>query len=222
MLSTERTNLFDLIGRVWASDETQDVVSSYDGLKVLDLDDWGIYNFLGSGVKILTDKTGGGNEISEIYIYKTAQSVDRVLAKMPCDLRIGQPQGQVRVLLGEPYDAHLGHTYPPPIIPGGMCVLPRREEGWDIYHSSQLTDRLKIQPLKPFLLTVQYPLDRDYIDIRNTENKILLLVSKCQQIGKMILKKWSGDLPPKSGISSIEGILEHDNWQRSIYQDWEV
>src|SRR6266511_537679 len=116
-----------------------------------------IYDFRGSGVKFFADKTGDGNEISEIYIYEVDGGVNHRLAKMPCDLRIGQSQEQPRTLLGEPYDAHIGHTYPPPRIPGVICAFPRRENGWDRYHSSQLAERLKIHPLKPFLLTIEYP-----------------------------------------------------------------
>src|SRR5262249_1104078 len=167
--------LFDLTGRDWASDETQSVVSHYDGLKAIKLDMGCIYDFRGSAVKFFTKKTGDGNEINEIYIYDAEGRIDhRRLAKMPCDLGIGQSQEQARALLGEPYDAHIGHTYPPPRIPGEICALPRRENGCYRYHSSQLTERLKIHPLKPFLLTIEYPLGWGSLkQIRDAEEKIL-------------------------------------------------
>jgi hypothetical protein len=111
MASNEQLTLFDLIGRDWASDEAQSVVSHYDGLKAIKLGSGGIYDFRGSGVKFFTDKTGDGNEINEIYIYDAERRIaPRRLAKMPCDLGIGQSQEQARTLLGPPYDAHIGHT----------------------------------------------------------------------------------------------------------------
>lgn len=224
MSSDEQITLFDLIGREWASDETQVVVSGYDGLKAINLDTCGIYDFRESGVKIFTDKTGGGNEISEIYIYDAERRIaPRPLAKMPCDLRIGQTQAQARALLGEPYDAHIGHTYPPPRIPGVICALPHRDNGWDSYHSSQLNERLKINPLKPFLLTIEYPLGWGGLkQIRDAEEKILLIVPENQRVGKMILKLWDGALPKCHGLRSVNEILDRDARRRSIFEGWDV
>jgi hypothetical protein len=64
MASDDQLTLFDLIGRKWIDYDAQSVVSNYDGLKAIRLDTGGIYDFQGSGVKIFTDKTGDGNEIS--------------------------------------------------------------------------------------------------------------------------------------------------------------
>jgi hypothetical protein len=223
MLSDEQVTLFDLIGRDWAGDEAQSVVSHYNGLRVIKLATGGIYAFRESGVKIFTDKTGGGNVISEIYIYEAERGVDRPLAKMPCDLRIGQLQEQARALLGEPFDAHLGHTYPPPRIPGVICALPPSENGWDRYHSSQFAERLKIHPLKPFLLTIEYPLGRGGLEqIRDAEEKILLIVPKSQRVGKIVLKRWDTALPKCYGLRSIDEILDRDARRRSIFETWKV
>jgi len=224
MLSAEQPTLFDLIGRDWASDEAQSVVSHYDGLREIKLDIGCIYDFRGSGVKFFADKTGDWNEISEIYIYDVDGRVDhRRLAKIPCDLRIGQSQEQARTLLGEPYDAHIGHTYPPSRIPGVICALPRRENGWDSYHSSQLAERLKIHPLNPFLLTIEYPLGWGGVkQIRDAEKKILLIVPETQRVGKMVLKLWDSPLPKRFGLRSVDEILDRDARRRSIVEAWEV
>jgi hypothetical protein len=224
MPGDERPTLFDLIGREWDSDEAQSIVSHYDGLMAIKLDKGCIYDFRGSGVKIFADKTANGNQISEIYIYDVDGRVDhRRLAKMPCDLRIGQSQEQARALLGEPYDAHIGHTYPPPRIPGVICALPRRENGWDIYHSSHLVWRLKIRPQKPFLLTIEYPLGWGGLNqIRDADEKILLIVPESQRVGKMVLKMWDSALPKRCGLRSVDQILECDARRRTIIEGWDV
>jgi|SRR5215813_8810671 len=212
MSSDEQLTLFDLIGREWVSDEAQAIVSHYDGLKAINLDTGGIYDFRGSGVKIFTDNTSGGNEISQIYIYEVDGRVDhRRLVKMPCDLRIGQSQEQARALLGEPYDSHLGYTYPARKSPGVICALPHNENGWDKYHSSQLAERLNIHPLNPFLLTVEYPLGWGGLrQIRDAEEKILLIVPESQRVGKMVLKTWDSALPKRFGLHSVDEILDRD------------
>jgi len=211
MSSDEQLTLFDLIGREWASDEAQAIVSYDDGLKAVRLDTCDIYDFRRDGVKIFTDKAGGGNEISEILIREAPGSVDRRLARLPCDLRIGQPQEQARTLLGKPYDSHLGHTYPVRKIPGVICALPPSEVGWDKYHSSQLAARLKIHLTKPFLLTIGYSLWRGgFKQIRNAEEKTLLLVPESQCVGEMVLKTWDGALPKRHGLRSVGEILDRD------------
>jgi hypothetical protein len=225
MASDEQLTLFDLIGRSWADDEAQSVVSHYNGLKAIKLDKGCIYDFRDSGVKFFAGKIGDGNEISEIYIYDAEHRIyeHQRLAKMPCDLRIGQTQERARALLGKPYDAHIGHTYPPPRIPGVICALPRRENGWDCYHSSQLTGRLKIHPLKPFLLTIEYPLGWGGLkQIRDAEEKILLIVPEHQRVGKMVLKLSESALPKRCGLRSVDEILERDAQRRSIIEGWDV
>lgn len=225
MASDEQLTLFDLIGRKWADAEAQSVVSHYNGLKAIKLGKGCIYDFRDSGVKFFAGKIGDGNEISEIYIYDAEHRIyeHQRLAKMPCDLRIGQTQEQARALLGEPYDAHIGHTYPPPRIPGVICALPRREDGWDCYYSSQLTGRLKINPPKPFLLTIEYPLGWGGLkQIRDAEEKILLIIPEHQRVGKMVLRLLESALPKRCGLRSVDEILERDARRRSIIEDWDV
>jgi hypothetical protein len=222
MTVAEHLTLFDLIGLDWADRVTQNAFSHYDGLKAIKLDACDIYDFRSSGVKILTDKTADGNEIVEIYIYEADGGVGQ-LAKMPCDLRIRQSQEQARSLLGEPYDAHIGHTYPPPRIPGVICALPRRESGWDCYHSSQLIERLNIHPLKPFLLTIEYPLGWGGLKrIRDAEEKVLLIVPESQRIGKIVLNSCDGEFPERYGICSVSEILARDARRGTIIESWNV
>ncbi|MCI0392385.1 MAG: hypothetical protein MOB07_26935 [Acidobacteria bacterium] len=218
MTSAEQLTLFDLIGRDWSDDEAQSVVSHLGDLRAVELHTAGIYDFRSYGVKIFTDKTGGENEISEILIREAPDGFDRrLLERLPCDLRIRQPQEQVRAMLGEPYDSHLGYTYPPPRMRDEGCALPHREDGWDRYHSSQLAERFKIHPLKPFLLTIEYPLGWGGLkQIRDADEKILLIIPEYQRLGEVILKRWNDDLPPRAGISSVEEILKRD------FRSWKI
>jgi hypothetical protein len=224
MAADEHITLFDLIGREWDSDEVQSVVSHYNGLKAINLTSCWIYDFCGSGVKIFADKTGDGNEINKIYIYDAEHSIYyRQVTKMPGDMGIGQSQEKMRELLGDPYGAHIGRTQPASITPDGGCRLPQRSDGLDCYHSSQLAERLMIRSLKPFLLTIRYPLGwGDLKQIHDAEGNLLLSVAESQHVGEITLEMWDGPIPERFGLYSVDELIANAASLKSMLNDWDV
>jgi hypothetical protein len=80
-----------------------------------------------------------------------------------------------------------------------------------------------IRSLKPFLLTIRYPLGcGDLKQIRDAEKNVLLIVAESQIVGEITLKMWDGPIPERFGLYSVDELIANAARLKSRLNDWDV
>lgn len=218
--------LFDLIGMEWLAPEVQQIVAQLGRSKAVELSAADIYEFQDAGVKIITHKTTSLNDVAEIYIRQPSVTHSLNISLLPYRLVLGQSQAKIKSLLGEAYDSQLAYRFRSSSSPD-IHISPGKSDGWDIYLSSQLPPRFSSRQDEQFLLKIHYPFGlQNQREIKDKQGNILMLFASVQIAGEIILKKWDGVLPERSGVNTPEKLAQYaqggDKLRALFQQAWEL